>query len=248
MKILREPASLVLAFIPLTALALGFLSPFLRGEFALDYALMAFYALVQTFLIFLWYRLDAQKRGFRRSRLLNTGVAAWSTLAISYYLFRSRGFRGGLMAMGLSFLLFLRAFLSTVLGVAGGVYLTQGGGAETVPVAVTTAQLNASQILPAAVGLNQQVELLLSKNVRYPPEAWRSGHQGTARVIVYFARGGEISRAELVQSAGAPDLDAEAVAVWARLKAKGVKLQVPQDLSPGQDELAFELPVDFSLN
>jgi TonB family protein len=248
MKIPRDPATLVLVTIPPWAFVFGLLAPFVQVKSVLGCLLLASYALIQPFQIFLWYRIDARRRDFHRGRLLNIGIVTISYLAIPYYLFRSRGLRGGLVALGLSSLLFLISSLLLALGAVVGFYVAQFLNAEPVPVVVGTNPINASQAPPGTTELDQQVALLLSSNVRYPPAAWRNSHQGTARVRVYIAKSGEISRAELVQSAGDTDLDVEAIAVWERLKAKGVRLQVPKELSLGRSEIAFELPVQFSLN
>ena len=50
--------------------------------------------------IFGWYVCDSDARGFSRSRWLNVGVILLSLLAVPYYLFASRGARGGFIALG----------------------------------------------------------------------------------------------------------------------------------------------------
>ncbi|HWY23559.1 MAG TPA: hypothetical protein VNX47_01485 [Nevskia sp.] len=124
MKILREPASLVLAAIPMTGLAIGVLAPFIRPERVQGYLLLAMCGLVQSFLIFLWYRLDARKRGFHRSRLLNTGMAGFTTLALPYYLLRTRGFSRGCAAIFLALLLSLGTLFMMFAGAIGGSLLS----------------------------------------------------------------------------------------------------------------------------
>jgi hypothetical protein len=51
-------------------------------------------------LVFFWFRIDANQRGYRRSPLLNVLVLALAIVALPYYFFRSRGFAGGLLATG----------------------------------------------------------------------------------------------------------------------------------------------------
>jgi hypothetical protein len=51
-------------------------------------------------LIFFWFRLDANQRGYRRSPLLNVSVVALAIVALPYYFFRSRGFMRGALATG----------------------------------------------------------------------------------------------------------------------------------------------------
>ena len=119
MKALRASIRLVLTAIPVTGLALGVLSQFVRPGQVWGYLLLAVCGFAQSFLIFLWYRLDAQKRGFRRSKMLNTGIAGITTLALPYYLFRSRGFLKGLAAIVLALLLFLGTLFMIIVGAAG---------------------------------------------------------------------------------------------------------------------------------
>jgi hypothetical protein len=73
-----------------------------------------------TLLVFYWYHLDSSERGYKRTALLNIGVIALAILALPYYFFRSRGARGGLIAMAL--------FIVTLIGVnilaEAGQYLT----------------------------------------------------------------------------------------------------------------------------
>jgi hypothetical protein len=50
------------------------------------------------FFIFLWYRIDSDSRGFRRSPLLSVAVVGVTILALPYYLIRTRGIRQGTLA------------------------------------------------------------------------------------------------------------------------------------------------------
>ena len=56
---------------------------------------------VNTFLIFVWYRNDSIERSYWPSRLLSVALAGVTILAMPYYLFKTRGFKGGLIASGL---------------------------------------------------------------------------------------------------------------------------------------------------
>lgn len=76
--------------------------------------------LLGTTLIFLWYRADSDAHNYKRSALLNIGVVAFAVIALPYYFFRSRGAKGGLVALGY-FILALA--LSSALDTGGG-YLT----------------------------------------------------------------------------------------------------------------------------
>jgi len=53
---------------------------------------------VGILLIFAWYRLDADQRGFHRSIGLNVGVIGFAIVGLPYYLFRSRGAKRGFIA------------------------------------------------------------------------------------------------------------------------------------------------------
>jgi hypothetical protein len=64
--------------------------------------------LVVLFFTFLWYRLDSDSRGFKRTPLLSMAVVGIAFLGVPYYLFRTRGFRRGALAT--------LVFLLTILG------------------------------------------------------------------------------------------------------------------------------------
>ena len=53
--------------------------------------------LVGAALLFFWFRLDANERGFQRSALLNVGVVALAIVALPYYFFKSRGAKRGVV-------------------------------------------------------------------------------------------------------------------------------------------------------
>lgn len=78
------------------------------------------FMVVGTFLIFLWYRMDSEQIGYRRSPWLNVSVIALAIVALPYYFFRSRGAKRGASATGI---LLLAYVASGVLTVAGS-YLT----------------------------------------------------------------------------------------------------------------------------
>ena len=74
------------------------------------------FAIVGALLIFMWYRLDSDQLGFRRSPWLNVGVVGLSVLALPYYFVRSRGLKRGAVAS----VVFISAFLLLgFIGVAG---------------------------------------------------------------------------------------------------------------------------------
>jgi hypothetical protein len=85
----------------LTSLALGFIDGvtanwlFPGQPFAPSSLVISIAAL---FLIFLWYRLDSDSREFKRTPLLSIAIVGVAFFAVPYYLFRTRGFRQGLLA------------------------------------------------------------------------------------------------------------------------------------------------------
>ncbi len=69
-----------------------------------------------VFLIFLWYRIDADQRGFHRSLLLNIGIVMIAAFAVPYYLIRSRGWQEGPAAVLKALLVFLGSIVLSSLG------------------------------------------------------------------------------------------------------------------------------------
>lgn len=66
--------------------------------------------------LFLWYRIDSDQRSYKRSPWLNVCVMAIALFALPYYFFRSRGFKGGLIASGAMLLVFLASGALTAAG------------------------------------------------------------------------------------------------------------------------------------
>jgi hypothetical protein len=85
-------------------LVVGFVEGAVAGRFyrgpSVD-AAKVFIAVVNTFLVFVWYRNDSIARSYWPPRLLSIAMAGATILALPYYLFRTRGFKGGLSALGL---------------------------------------------------------------------------------------------------------------------------------------------------
>jgi CDP-diglyceride synthetase len=71
---------------------------------------------VFVFLVFLWYRMDASERSYRRSLWLNLSIVGLALVALPYYLFRSRGAKGGAIATLLALLVYLANMVATVVG------------------------------------------------------------------------------------------------------------------------------------
>jgi hypothetical protein len=53
-----------------------------------------------TTVLFAWYAIDSDHRGYKRSRSLNLAFVALGILALPYYLFRTRGAKAGFIALG----------------------------------------------------------------------------------------------------------------------------------------------------
>jgi hypothetical protein len=95
----------------------GMVQQFARGTHALLLQSGIPYGFVAIAVVYVWYRGDAEQRGYRRSPLLNVMVIALALIALPYYLFRSRGLSRGAAATGI-FLAVIVA--SSALGMAGG--------------------------------------------------------------------------------------------------------------------------------
>jgi len=74
------------------------------------------FTVVGIFLIFVWYRLDSDQVGYRRSPWLNVSVVALAIVALPYYFFRSRGVKRGIIYSAFTVLAFLA---SNALSLAG---------------------------------------------------------------------------------------------------------------------------------
>ena len=79
---------------------------------------------IPLFFAFRWYLLDATERQFKRNRVLDILVVSAALFAIPYYLFRSRGWRGGLRSTAL-FLFSIAALAALDYGARYAVYLIQ---------------------------------------------------------------------------------------------------------------------------
>jgi len=81
------------------------------------------YMVLGLLLLFAWYRLDADQRGYRRSPFLNVGVILFAIVALPYYFFRSRGAKGGFLATGA----FLGAYVVCSALLTAGIYAAYYG-------------------------------------------------------------------------------------------------------------------------
>lgn len=67
-------------------------------------------------LVFAWFLLDARERAYNASILLKLAMIALSSVALPYYLFRSRGFAGGAAAIARSLVVFAGTMAAYRLG------------------------------------------------------------------------------------------------------------------------------------
>jgi hypothetical protein len=118
--------TLVLALLALAAVLAGLLDAWL-GTDAGDWLLLnTLLSLVCAILVFTWYYLDSDARGYRRTSLLNISIVAVGIVAIPYYLLRSRGAQRGLRACGLFLLALLAWFVLAAAGQGIGERLFNG--------------------------------------------------------------------------------------------------------------------------
>jgi len=87
----------------------GVLDPLFGNSAYYDYFNVVL-ALVGLSLIFAWYYYDSEQRQYRRSLGLNIVIVGLGIVGIPYYLFRSRGAKGGAVAVGY-LLLFITALV-----------------------------------------------------------------------------------------------------------------------------------------
>jgi hypothetical protein len=75
------------------------------------------------FLIFLWLSGDHRENGYRRSAMMNIGIAALGIVFIPMYLYRARASGRKAKAIGLFFLLLIGGCLFAAAGIIVGVLM-----------------------------------------------------------------------------------------------------------------------------
>lgn len=110
-----NPKALILATFVIASFVTGIAGQYFWPDAQLSGADVAF-AVLGTFLIFAWYRIDARQRGYRRTAWLDIGVILLAVVAMPYYFFRTRGFKGGLASTGLGLLLMIGTSVLSSLG------------------------------------------------------------------------------------------------------------------------------------
>jgi len=96
----------LLALLPVLSLAFGCLEYGPAHGPEPGSKLLTFHAISSVALVFAWFWIDARNRGYRASIFLKFAMLCLTIVALPYYLFRSRGFAGGLKASALSAVVF----------------------------------------------------------------------------------------------------------------------------------------------
>jgi len=106
----------LLALLPVLSLVFGCLEygP-LRGP-ERGSALLILHAVSSLALVLAWFWIDARDRAYKASIVLRVAMLGLTVVALPYYLFRSRGFVGGLKTLGLSVLVFAGTMMAYRVG------------------------------------------------------------------------------------------------------------------------------------
>ena len=78
--------------------------------------LVALYVIAVLFILFRWVQQDTTKRKAKFGWGLRIAMLALTALALPYYFFRSRGWRGGFVLLGQAWLIFIGAMLCYRIG------------------------------------------------------------------------------------------------------------------------------------
>jgi TonB family protein len=127
------------------------------------------------------------------------------------------------------------------------VALALGGFSFSLQASEPSAVQSAAPAAVSPTAYRSQFAAVLQSNLHYPPYARQIQAEGTAWVRVRINRAGEFLSVVLIRSSGHESLDAEAMAVWARMSAEQAWIPVPDKLNPGQKQFAFDVPVNFAL-
>lgn len=98
---------ILLAFIPICSLLVGFLEYGPARDTRYVGTLTTAQAVTTILLIFLWFRHDAYERRYPSSRFFNIALLGLTIFVLPYYFFRSRGIAGGFKTLLLSLLVFV---------------------------------------------------------------------------------------------------------------------------------------------
>jgi hypothetical protein len=112
---MKNPKAIVLVLLMVAAFADGAVHQLTAHGKVFGPSDMVF-NVVATLLVFAWYRFDSDERAYKRTPFLNVAIIALLIVALPYYLFRSRGFMRGSIAVGLSVLCCAGYFLLQTVG------------------------------------------------------------------------------------------------------------------------------------
>ena len=80
------------------------------------------YCGIGIFMVFVWYRLDSDQLGYRRSPLLNISVIGLAIVGLPCYFFRSRGAKRGAIATVLMLLALVAYSALNIVGACAAYY------------------------------------------------------------------------------------------------------------------------------
>ena len=107
---------------------LSFASPALERVVTGRVELLSSFGMAETLLslvvLFWWFHLDKAERNYRAGRLMNAGVLVLAALALPIYFICSRGWRRGVIAIGVALLFLAGTLVLAELGERLGAALT----------------------------------------------------------------------------------------------------------------------------
>ena len=107
---------------------LSFASPALERVVTGRVELLSGFGMAETLLslvvLFWWFHLDKAEHDYRAGKLMNAGVLLLAAVALPIYLIRSRGWRRGVIAIGVALLFLAGTLVLAELGERLGAALT----------------------------------------------------------------------------------------------------------------------------
>lgn len=97
-KLSAEKRKLLLVYIPIFLLFSLIVTTVIDEVAGESRAMDVLLSIVMNIFAFAWCRIDSRERGYELHRLFPFAIIIFGFLALIYYLFRSRGFRGGLVS------------------------------------------------------------------------------------------------------------------------------------------------------
>lgn len=98
--ILDEKRWLLFVYVPIFVVAIMLFGAIFEDHRGISRVVDVMGTLGLNILAFAWCRIDSRERGYKLHRYFSYAVVILGTLALLYYLFRSRGFRRGLVSTG----------------------------------------------------------------------------------------------------------------------------------------------------